>query len=113
MVVTGKMNYLVPSLLTQFEKDLIEELKKQRLNAEVIISNHEFLDSNEHVIINIGVTQFIAIKEGSTLKLRVSGNKYTDMYNLEVLVTYLRNFAKDELELKIKYLEGKRKQFGD
>lgn len=109
----GKMNYLVQNLLTPFEKDLIQELNKQRLDAEVIISNHEFLDSDERMIINIGVTQFIAIKQGAEIKLRISSNNYVQMYDIEVLVTYIRKFAKDELEKKIKYFEGKRRQFGD
>jgi mRNA-degrading endonuclease toxin of MazEF toxin-antitoxin module len=113
MVVTGKMNYLVDNLLTSFEKDLIKELNRQRLDAEVIISNHAFLDSDERVIINIAATQFIAIKTGTELKLRVSSNNYPIMYDIEVLVTYIRKFAKDELEKKIRYFECKRKQFGD
>lgn len=113
MVVMGKMNYLVKNLLTQFETDLIQELSKQHLDAEVIISNHEYLDSDERVIINIGITQFVAIKQGSELKLRISSNNYVQMYDIEVLVTHIRKFAKDELEKKIKYFECKRKQFGD
>jgi hypothetical protein len=113
MVVMGKMDYLVEDLLTPFEKDLIQELNKQRLDATVIISKHHFLNHDERVIINIGVTQFIAIKDGEKLTLRTECNNYPEMYDIEILVTYIRKFAKDELEKKIKYFESKRKQFGD
>lgn len=113
MVVMGKMNYLVKDLLSPFEKDLIAELNKQRLDAEVIISRHEFLDSDERVIINLAANQFVAIKTGSKLTIRSAANIYPEMYNIEVMVTYLKNYAKDELEKKIKYFESKRKQFGD
>lgn len=113
MAVTGKMNYIVKDLLTTFESELIKELNKQRLDAEVIIQNHEYLETGERVIINIGVTQFQVRKTGAVISLRDSNAKYIDMYNIEVLVTYLRNFAKDELDSKIKYLVEKRRKFGD
>lgn len=111
MVVMGSMNYIIKEKLTNFEKELITELNRQHLDAFATFHNHEFTDIGETVDLKVATMQFNITNIGKTISIRVGMNDYREMYNIEVLVTFIKNFAKDKLNKEIESLLKKQKQF--
>lgn len=111
MVVMGSMNYIIKEKLTTFEQDLIKELNKQHLDAFATFHNREFMDIGETIDLKVATMQFNIKKIGETITIRAGMSDYREMYNIEVLVAFIKNFAKDKLNKEIEQLLKKQKQF--
>jgi len=101
-----KMNYLVRERLSLNQSNFIELLRENKIDAELIINNPEYSDS---LILNIGTLNIrIVFLSSEMLDVQSHTVKLDEkIYTYDAFISIIKEKAKEELERKISYYQGK------